>query len=156
MWKLCPATRGGSSRTWAAPTWSRRTAPAWAPNKESFEWGPEGIRRMTGTPRETYAQAAGRGGAPTDVAEVLEAFKQEFKEEIKKNMLEVVKQALSAQAAASPAAAAAQGEGEASAQYLKAQLHQLQKAVAGLKEAYDKVQQKYLEGGDVHWSAFNR
>ena len=36
MWKLCRATRGGSSRTWAAPpTWPRATAPAWVPDRDA-------------------------------------------------------------------------------------------------------------------------
>ena len=57
-------------------TWSRATAPAWAPEQESFEWGPDGVRCTTGTPRATYAQAAGRDEAGADVAAVLEALKQ--------------------------------------------------------------------------------
>ena len=145
MWKLCPAMRGGSSRTGAAPTWPRRTTPAWSPNKESFEWGPEGIRRTTGAQRETYAEAAGKGEPRVDVAAVLEAFRQEFRAEIKKNMLEVVKQALSAQAAASPAAAAAQGDGEAREQALEAEVQRLKQTVAELKASQQKMQEQYFK-----------
>ena len=38
-------------------TWSRPTTTAWAPDQESYVWGPDGVRCTTGTPRPTYAQA---------------------------------------------------------------------------------------------------
>ena len=76
-------------------------------------WGPDGVHCTTRKPRETYAEAAGKGEPRVDVAAVLEAFRQELKAEIKKNMLEVVEQALSAQTAASPAGGATpRGGGE--------------------------------------------
>ena len=60
-------------------TWSRATAPAWAPEQNSFVWGPDGVRCTTGTPRETYAQAAGRREVRPEVAVVLEALMQKFR-----------------------------------------------------------------------------
>ena len=108
-------------------------------------WGPDGVRCTTGTPRQTYAEAAGKGEPRVDVAAVLEAFRQEIKAEIKKNMLEVVEQARSAQAAASPAVAAAPRGGGASAQDLEAQFQQLQQKVKELEAAYGRVQQQYFE-----------
>ena len=73
----------------------------------------------------------------------------EFKEDLKRSMLELVrdsvKQELSEQAAAPPAAAAAPGDGEAGAQDLKAQLQQLQQTVAELKVSYETVQQQYFK-----------
>ena len=119
-------------------TWSRPTTTAWAPDQESYVWGPDGVHCTTRTPRETYAQAASKGEPRVDVAAVLEAFRQEIKAEIKKNMLEVVEQARSAQAAASPAVAAAPRGGGASAQDLKAQLQQLQEKVTELEAAHGK------------------
>jgi hypothetical protein len=70
---------------------------------------------------------------------VLEAFKLE----LRKDMLSIVEKALSAQAAAPPVVAAATGDGEASVQYLKAQLLQLQLTVAELKASYQEVQGHY-------------
>jgi hypothetical protein len=72
---------------------------------------------------------------------VLEAFKQE----LRKDMLSIVEKALSAKAAAPPAAAPATGDGEASAQDLKAQLLQLQQTVAELKASYQMVQGQYFQ-----------
>ena len=148
MWKFCPLTlrrRAPTEIPRAAPTWSRATAPAWVPDQDSYVWGPDGVRCTTGTPRQAYAEAAGKGEPRVDVAAVLEAFRQEIKAEIKKNMLEVVEQALSAQAAASPAVAAAPRGGGASAQDLKAQLQQLQQKVKELEAAHGRVQQQYFE-----------
>ena len=145
MWKLCPAMRGGSSRTWAAPTRPRATAPAWAPDQDSYVWGPDGVRCTTGTSRPAYAQTTGREKESVDVAAVLKAFKQEFKAEVERDMQERIEKALSAQAAESPAASAAPRGGRASAQDLEAQLQQLQQKVAELEAARGKVQQQYFE-----------
>ena len=145
MWKLCPAMRGGSSRTGAAPTWSRPTTTAWAPDQESYVWGPNGIHCTTGTPRRTYAEATGGEKESVDVAGVLKAFQQEFRAEVKKDMQEAIAKALAAQAAESPAASAAPRGGRASAQDPEAQLKQLQQKVTELEVAKAKVQQQYFE-----------
>ena len=70
---------------------------------------------------------------PQREGEEMQAMLEKFNEEMKKNMLESVEKALSAKAAAPPAAAPATGDGEASAQDLKAQLLQLQQTVEELK-----------------------
>jgi hypothetical protein len=140
MWKFCQAARRkGVSSPGAAPTWSRATAPAWAPKPATFPWGTQGNHWTQETPRAPNAHAAGRDEAGTNVAAVLEAFKQE----LRKDMLSIVEKALSVKAAAPPAAAAAQGEGEANEQALKAQVQQLQQAVAELKESYREMQGHY-------------
>ena len=106
-------------------TWSRPTTTAWAPDQESYVWGPNGIHCTTGTPRPTYAEATGGEKASVDVAGVLKAFQQEFRAEVKKDMQEAIAKALAAQAAESPAASAAPRGGRASAQDPEAQLTQL-------------------------------
>ena len=126
-------------------TWSRPTTTAWAPDQESYVWGPNGIHCTTGTPRRTYAQATGGGKESVDVAGVLKAFQQEFRAEVKKDMQEAIAKALAAQAAESPAASAAPRGGRASAQDLEAQLQQLQQKLTELEAAHGKVQQQYFE-----------
>ncbi len=89
----------------------------------------------------TECACSGQGEASADVAAVLEAFKQELRED----MLSIIEKALSAKAAAPPAADAATGDGEASAQDLKVQLQQLQQTVAELRASYEKMQQQYFQ-----------
>ena len=126
-------------------TWSRPTTTAWAPDQESYVWGPNGIHCTTGTPRRTYAEATGGDKESLDVAGVLKAFQQEFRAEVKKDMQEAIAKALAAQAAESPAASAAPRGGRASAQDPEAQLKQLQQKVTELEVAKEKLQQKYFE-----------
>jgi Tfp pilus assembly protein PilX len=125
--------------------WPRATAPAWAPTQDSFEWGPEGIHRTTGTPRATYAEAAGRREVRPDVAAVLEALMQKFKEEIKKDMQEFAGQAQSAKAAESPAASAAPRDGGASERALEVRVQELESKVGELMASNGQLQQLYSE-----------
>ena len=68
-----------------------------------------------------------------------------FKEEMKKDMLEMVKMALSAQAAASPAASAAPGDGGASVQFIAERMAGLEETVAALKQTNQELQKLYSE-----------
>ena len=83
---------------------------------------------------------------PQREGEEMQAMLAKFKEEMKKDMLELVEKALSAKAAAPPAppvAAAAQGDGDERARVLQGQGEALEKAVAELKSS-QQIRQRNL------------
>ena len=147
MWKFCPLTprkRAPTETPRAAPTWSRTTTPAGAPepfldnwNKETGSWWPEG------TQRPAYAQAARGGEAKEDVATVLAAFKREFQQDMKKEMQAFVDKMMSAQAAATPVADAAKDVGQAGEQALRAEVDALKQKVNDLTKSKEFGQGLY-------------
>ncbi len=140
-WKFCPLTlrrRAPTEIPRAAPTWSRATAPARAPEPFLHNWHkPTGSMWPEGTQRPTYAQAASGGGVKDDVATALAAFKREFQQEMMKEMQAFADKMMSAQAAATPVAAAAKDIGQAGEQALRAEVNALKEKVDDLTKSKD-------------------
>ena len=143
QWKFnTPTRRESKGSAWTAPA-------QWPPMPQPAAWGTSGLKPGT-TPagRKENERREGlrlhevwrkQASVPQREGEEIQAMFVKFKEEMKKDMLEMGEKAQSAKAAA---ADAAPGDGGASGQVIEKRVVELEAAVAALKATNKELQQR--------------